>query len=51
VVSVGLMGLAASVVARLLARLPWLAWVGLGIVFYVAVSMIYQGGLQVMGHV
>jgi YjbE family integral membrane protein len=50
VVSVALMGLAASVVARLLARLPWLAWVGLGIVFYVAVSMIYQGGLQVMGH-
>jgi YjbE family integral membrane protein len=50
VVSVALMGLAASVVARLLARLPWLAWVGLGIVFYVAISMIYQGGLQVMGH-
>jgi YjbE family integral membrane protein len=50
VVSVALMGLAASVVARLLARLPWLAWVGLAIVFYVAVSMIYQGGLQVMGH-
>jgi len=51
VVSVALMGLAASLVARLLARLPWLAWVGLGIVFYVAVSMIYQGGLQVMRHV
>jgi len=29
----------------------WLLVVGLGIVFYVAVSMIYQGGLQVMGHV
>jgi len=51
VVSVALMGLAASLVARLLARLPWLAWVGLGIVFYVAITMIYQGGLQVMGHV
>jgi len=48
VVSVGLMGLAASVVARLLARLPWLAWVGLASILYVAVVMIWDGGGQVV---
>jgi YjbE family integral membrane protein len=50
VVSVGLMGLAASLVARLLTRLPWLAWVGLAIVLYVSLSMIYQGSFQVLHH-
>jgi len=50
VASVGLMGLAASLVARLLARLPWLAWVGLAIVLYVSLSMIYQGSFQVWRH-
>jgi YjbE family integral membrane protein len=48
VVSVGLMGLAASLVARLLTRFRWLAWVGLAIVLYVSLSMIYQGSFQVV---
>jgi YjbE family integral membrane protein len=51
IVSVALMGLAASLVARLLTRFRWLAWVGLAIVFYVSVTMIYQGSFQVIHHV
>jgi YjbE family integral membrane protein len=50
-VSVGLMGVAANLVAKLLARFRWLAWVGLAIVLYVSVTMIYQGGFQVFRHV
>jgi YjbE family integral membrane protein len=50
-VSVALMGVAASLVARLMGRLPWLAWVGLAIVLYVSLEMIYQGSFQVWHHV
>ncbi len=49
--SVALMGVAASLVARLLTRFRWLAWVGLAIVTYVAVTMIYAGWFQVIHHV
>jgi YjbE family integral membrane protein len=49
-VSVALMGLAASLVAKLLTRFRWLAWLGLAIVFYVSISMIYQGSFQVLHH-
>jgi YjbE family integral membrane protein len=51
VVSVALMGLAASLVARLLTRFGWLAWVGLAIVLYVSLSMIYEGSFQVLHHI
>jgi len=51
VVSVGLMGIAASLVARLLTKYRWLAWVGLAIVLYVSLTMIYQGSFQVIHHV
>lgn len=50
VVSVGLMGLAANLVARLLTRHRWLVWVGLAIVLYVALAMIYGGSMQVASH-
>jgi YjbE family integral membrane protein len=50
-VSVALMGVAASLVARLLTKYRWLAWVGLAIVLYVSLTMIYQGGFQVMHHI
>jgi YjbE family integral membrane protein len=50
VVSVGLMGFAANLVARLLARHRWLVWVGLAIVLYVALAMIYGGSMQVASH-
>jgi YjbE family integral membrane protein len=47
VLSVALMGLAAGLVARLLERYRWIAWVGLAIVLYVALSMIWHGGHEV----
>jgi YjbE family integral membrane protein len=50
VISIGLMGLAASQVARLMSRFPWLAWVGIAIVLYVSLSMIWQGGHEVAAH-
>jgi YjbE family integral membrane protein len=45
--SVLLMGLAANVVARLLERYRWIAWIGLLIVLYVALSMVWEGGNDV----
>ncbi len=50
-VSVGLMGVAANLVAKLLHRFRWLAWVGLAIVLYVSLSMIYQGSFEVIHRV
>jgi predicted tellurium resistance membrane protein TerC len=41
--SVGLMGAAANIIARLLERYRWIAYIGLAIVLYVALSMIYHG--------
>ena len=41
--SVALMGLAATFVARLLNRYRWIAYIGLAIIFYVAVKMIWEG--------
>ena len=45
--SVGLMGVAAGLIARLLQRFRWIAWVGLLIVLYVAVTMIWHGWHEV----
>ena len=47
--SVGLMGLAAGLIARLLERHRWIAWIGLLIVLYVALNMIWHGGNEVVG--
>ena len=41
--SVGLMGAAASYIAKLLERYRWIAYIGLAIVVYVALSMIWHG--------
>ena len=41
--SVVLMGVAASLIARLLSRHRWIAWVGLAIILYVALHMIWEG--------
>ena len=46
--SVAFMGLAAAVIARLLGRFHWIAYVGLAIIFYVALRMIYEGGLELV---
>ncbi|MBN8925480.1 MAG: hypothetical protein BGO51_13880 [Rhodospirillales bacterium 69-11] len=45
--SVMLMGVAANLIARLLQRQRWIAWVGLAIVLYVAVKMIWEGAFEV----
>jgi YjbE family integral membrane protein len=45
--SIALMGLAASLIARLLHKHRWLAYVGLAIILYVALHMIYRGVLEV----
>jgi YjbE family integral membrane protein len=41
--SVALMGIAASFIARLLNRYRWIAYVGLAIILYVALHMIFEG--------
>jgi len=41
--SITLMGLAASLIAGLLNRHRWIAYVGLGIILYVALKMIWDG--------
>jgi YjbE family integral membrane protein len=45
--SVLLMGVAAGLLARLLSRYRWIAWLGLLVVAFVAGRMIWQGGWQV----
>ena len=49
-VSVLLMGVAASLVARLLERYRWIAWVGLLVVFAVSIELIVKGSHQVLEH-
>ena len=51
VLSIGLMGLAASFIAKLLHRHRWIAYIGLLIILYVALDMIYRGALEVWPHV
>jgi len=48
-ISVVLMGIVAGVLARILERQRWIAWMGLMIVLYVAVHMIWQGARAVAG--
>ena len=47
--SIALMGLAASFIARLLGRYRWIAWIGLAIILYVALHMIWEGWLDIRG--
>src|SRR5215212_2125483 len=50
--SVLFMGLAANYVARLIHRYQWINYIGLAVILYVALSMIYEGwvgGEQVLG--
>lgn len=48
VISIILMGVAANIVAKLLNRYRWIAYVGLAVIVYVAVTMIYQGTVEVL---
>ncbi|MET2826818.1 TerC family protein [Mesorhizobium shangrilense] len=51
VLSIALMGLAASFIAKLLHRHRWIAYIGLLIILYVAVDMVYRGAMEVWPHV
>jgi YjbE family integral membrane protein len=44
--SIALMGLAASYIARLLQNHRWIAYVGLAVILYVAFAMIVRGALE-----
>ena len=47
VLSVAFMGLAAAWIARQLEHRPWIAYVGLVVIFYVAMAMIVEGWREV----
>ena len=46
--SIVLMGVAATWIAKLLHKLPWLGYVGLVLVFYVAITMMWHGHQDVV---
>jgi predicted tellurium resistance membrane protein TerC len=47
VLSIALMGVPASFIARLLQEHRWIVYVGLAILLNVSIEMIYRGGLKV----
>ncbi|MBS0473349.1 MAG: YjbE family putative metal transport protein [Proteobacteria bacterium] len=46
--SIGLMGVAASVIAKVLHRWQWISYAGLFIVLYVAIRMVVEGGMAIL---
>ncbi len=50
VLSVALMGVASNFIARLLARWPWIAWLGLAIIAIVALRMVWEGSEEIIAH-
>ncbi|EFH09721.1 TerC family protein [Pseudoroseomonas cervicalis] len=50
-ISVVLMGVAATFIAKLLEKHRWIAWVGLLVILYVAVEMIWHGGGEILPYV
>jgi YjbE family integral membrane protein len=48
VLSVALMGVASTWIARLLDRHYWISWVGLGIITFVALRMIWDGSNEIL---
>jgi len=47
-IAVLLMAVAATYIAKLLARFPWITWIGLAIIAYVALDMMWRGSLEVV---
>ena len=47
VLSVALMGIGSTLVMRVMSRLPSVIWVGLGVITYVAIRMIWDGAFEV----
>ncbi|CAM5604360.1 YjbE family integral membrane protein [Aquamicrobium terrae] len=50
ILSIAMMGLAATYIARLLQRYRWIAYLGLAIILYVALEMIYRGADEVLAY-
>jgi len=48
VISILLMGVAATLIARLLAKHHWIAYVGLAVIGYVSIDMIWRGATEVI---
>jgi YjbE family integral membrane protein len=48
--SIALMGIAATFIAKLLQKHRWIAYVGLAIILYVALEMCYRGAMEVLPH-
>ena len=48
--SILLMAVAATFIAKLLVRHAWISWLGLAIVLYVALEMIWRGVFEVAAH-
>jgi YjbE family integral membrane protein len=48
IMSVALMGAAASLIAPLFRRWPWVAYIGVAIIFYVSLEMIWAGSGEVL---
>lgn len=48
VLSIALMGIAAGFIAKLLQKHRWIAYVGLAVILYVALDMIYRGFNEVL---
>jgi YjbE family integral membrane protein len=46
-IAIVLMAAAANAIANLLARYPWIAWVGLAVILYVALDMVFDGSREV----
>ncbi len=47
-VSVVLMGVAATFIARILQKHRWIAWIGLLLILYIALKMMWDGGNEVL---
>jgi YjbE family integral membrane protein len=48
ILSIAMMGAAATLISRLLQTHRWIAYVGLAVIVYVAVEMIYRGTLDIV---
>jgi predicted tellurium resistance membrane protein TerC len=49
-VSIILMGVAASVIARLLVRFRWIAYAGVVLIAWIGIEMTYEGAHQLYGY-
>ena len=49
--SVALMGLAANIIAQYIERYRWIAYVGLAVIVWVAIKMIWEGWHEVAPHI